>query len=286
MSADAPSTPRRSRLVFLVVGFATILVVAAALAAGSTGSNRPDSDPGRVLWNGDLSTGDLGQHEVQHCASDRTAVVRDPRGVDRNAIRFTVRNSDVSPCTPSENPRAQALSPDILEPGRTYWIGWSVLVPRDFPSTSRKGDNWISLGSIYGPPADGPSGTGIKMDATPGKERFYFRRDARYGFDEPWSMPLVRGRWVDFVVHVRLSRKASEGFREQWVNDGSGWRQSRFHGERRLHTVTLGAANGGGPNVSKVSLYYRRGLMKVGTLYFADHRIGTTFDAVAPRSYD
>src|SRR5215210_6800599 len=102
MSADALSTPRRSHLVLALL--LLVFVVIAALAAGSTGSNRPNSAPGRVLWNGDLSTGDLGQYEVQDCADDRTTVVRDPRGLDRNAIRFTVRNSDVSPCTPSDNP--------------------------------------------------------------------------------------------------------------------------------------------------------------------------------------
>jgi hypothetical protein len=71
--------------------------------------------------------------------------------------------------------------------------------------------------------------------------------------------------------------------REQWVDDGSGWRKSVFAGGgTTLRTATLSDANDGGPNYSKVSLYFRRGILQEGTLYFADHRIGTTFDAVAP----
>jgi hypothetical protein len=271
-----------------IVVAATLLVVVGCMvgAVTTTGPGSLFGESGEVLWSGDFSTGDLSQYDVQACAPDRAQVVRDPRGLDRNVVRFSVRNTDVAPCTPTENPRAQALSPEILQPGGDYWVGWSVLVPKDFPTTRARGDNWISLGSIYGPPADGPSGTGIKMDTTPRRDVFYYRRDDRYRFDEPWRMPLVRGRWVDFVVHFKLSRNPKVGYREQWVNDGSGWRQSRLHGKKRLYTATLGPANGAGPNVSKVSLYYRRGLMKAATIYFAEHRIGTSFSAVAPHSYD
>jgi hypothetical protein len=212
-------------------------------------------------------------------------VVRDPKGADRNVIRFTVRDTDVAPCTPTGNPRAQALSPSLLRPGGDYWIGWAVLVPDDFPRTTGAGDEWISLGSIYGPPADGNGSNGISMNTSPGAEEFYYRRGAEYDFDQPWQMPLVRGRWVDFVFHVKLSADPKVGYREQWVDSGSGWAQSKLAGQSRFFTSTFGEANGGAPNVSKISLYRRRGIMETATLYFAGHRIGTSFDSVAPGSY-
>jgi hypothetical protein len=34
-----------------------------------------------------------------------------------------------------------------------------------------------------------------------------------------------------------------------------------------------------------VSVYYKRGIMSSAMMYFADHKIGTSFGAVAPRSY-
>jgi hypothetical protein len=48
---------------------------------------------------------------------------------------------------------------------------------------------------------------------------------------------------------------------------------------------TVDGSNGAGPNYSKLQLYYNDDAWPEATVYFADHRIGTTFDAVAPRSY-
>jgi len=286
---SAASNPRR-RLLLAIGGVALIVIVIVALATDSGPSSdqpgRPPAEPGRLLWNGDVSSGDLSQYTVQECQPGRTAVVPDPLGADRNAIRFTVRDTDVAPCTPTENPRAQALSPNILKAGGEYWIGWSVLVPDDFPQTRSSGENWISIGSVYGPPADGNGSNGIKMDTSPEADMFYYRRGADYGFDQPWQMPLVRGRWVDFVFHIKLSDDPKVGYREQWVNAGSGWTQSKLAGQNRFFTSTFGDANGDGPNVSKISLYRRRGIIDTASLYFAAHRIGTSFDVVDPKSYD
>ncbi len=282
------STPFRRRaltaVVLLCVAAATVILV--SNGGGATGE-APPSEPGRVIWNGDVSTGDLSQYAlVQQCAPDRTTVVPDPLGGDRKAIRFRVADTDVKPCTPTINPRAQALSPSLLEEGEDYWVGYSVLVPRDFPVTRQRGDNWISLASIYGPPYKGAGPSTMYMNTSPGVNRFYYRRNGTSGYDTTWSMPLVRGRWVDFAIHVRLSRSAKRGFREQWVNAGSGWRRSRFNGRKSLATATIDAANNRGANFSKVSLYFRRGILRSGTLYFADHKIGTSFRSVAPTSYD
>ncbi len=266
------------------------LAVAGTLApplavADSPRRDAPKRESGRILWSEDLTAGDLRSYKIEACDQDRVRVVRDPRGLDRNVLKLTVRNTDVAPCTPTRNPRAQASSPALLREGGEYWIGWSVLVPRRFPTAQRSGDNWISLGSIYGSPFGGNGSNGMKMDTSPRVNRFYYRRGAEYRFDQPWQMPLVRDRWVDFVFHIRLSTSRSRGFREQWVNVGTGWRRSLLHGRKHLTMRTLTSANAGGPNHSKVSLYYRRGLFDVASLYFAAHKIGTSFDAVAPRSH-
>jgi hypothetical protein len=246
----------------------------------------PTPITGSVLWNGDTSTGNFSQYAaVQTCTPDRAQVVADPLGVARKVIKMTVLDSDVAPCTPTDNPRGQVLSPSILREGGEYWVGWSVLVPQSFPTTTTSGDNWISLGSIYGPPFAGNSSNGMKMDTTAGVNKFYYRRGSDYGYDEPWSMPLIRGRWVDFVYHLKMSRDGTVGFREQWVNTGAGFVQQLLKGQKRLYMKTMTAANDAGPNFSKVSVYYKRGIMSSAMMYFADHKIGTSFGAVAPRSY-
>jgi len=269
---------RASFALVFALGFAFVETPPVAHPARQDASNQ-------VLWSDDLTEGTHGSYEIQACAEDRVRIVRDPRGLDRNVLKLTVRNSDVAPCTPTRHPRAQASSPGLLKEGGTYWIGWSVLVPRDFPTARGKGDNWISLGSIYGPPFRGTGSNGIKMDTSPGSNKFYYRRGTEHRFDQPWEMALVRSRWVDFVLHIRLSKSRAKGFREQWVNVGSGWKRSLFDGRRQLRMQTMTSANAGGPNHSKVSLYYRRGLFDEASVYFAAHRIGSSFDAVAPRSH-
>jgi hypothetical protein len=273
---------RKSAAAFLVALAAAV----AGCGGGSTPRPAPDVPPsnaGRVLWSGDAASGDLSQYPtVQQCTSNRTTVVPDPLGLPRKAIKFTVLNGDVKPCTPTKNPRAQVLSPKLLSPGRDYWIGFSILVPTSFPVTRTPGDNWVSVASIYGPPFKGPGPSTLYLNSSPGINAFYYRRNAEYKFDTPWQMPLVRGKWVDFALHIKLS---DNGYREQWVNTGSGWKRSLFDGKPRLDTATFTSTNDGDNNFSKLSLYYRRGIMPQATLYFADHKIGTSFTAVAPDSY-
>jgi len=241
-----------------------------------------DPVPGRVLWAADLGSGDLRSYRIDACGSNRVRVVKDPHGLDRNVLRLSVRGTDVYPCTPTRDPRAQASSPGLLREGGEYWIGWSILVPRRFPAAKGPRDNWISLASVYGPPFRGSGVNGLSMSTTRGSSKFYYRRSIEHRFDQPWSAPLVRGRWVSFVVHVRMSRSKSRGFREQWINTGTGWQRSLLHGRRRLRMRTMSSANAGGPNHSKLSLYYRRGSLGSASVYFAEHRVGTSFRAVAP----
>jgi hypothetical protein len=244
----------------------------------------PSPVKGTVLFNGALDGGNLNGWFMQQCTPDRTQVLPDPLGVNRKAMRMTVYNSDVAPCTPTENPRAQALSPSIIKEGDDVWFGYSIMVPNDFPTTTAAGDNWVSVASIYGPPFANSGPMTMYFNTTPGVNKFYFRRNATYNFDTPWSMPLVRNRWVDFVIHAKMSRDPSVGFREQFVNTGSGWQQVDENGQKRLMMKTIDASNGGGNNFVKVSLYYRHNMMDKASLWFAGMKLGTSFDAVAPHS--
>jgi hypothetical protein len=276
------------RVAAFTVLLAAVIAVTIVLIGGGNRSpgDGPPSDQGTVLWNGDLAGGSLDQYTVQACAPDRTQVVRDPLGRNRNALKFTVRDTDVKPCSPTENPRAQALSPPILRDGGEYWVGWALLVPNDFPRSTVPGDNWINVGAVYGPPFDGSGPNALNINTTPGREKFYFRRNATGGYQEHWQIPLVRGRWVDFAIRLKMSHDASVGFREQWVNTGSGWAQSLFEGRRRLHMETLDESNDDGANFSKIGLYYRRGLFDGASLYFAAHKVGTSFSSINPGSHD
>jgi Polysaccharide lyase len=45
----------------------------------------------------------------------------------------------------------------------------------------------------------------------------YFERRYRTGH-KLWKMPLIRGRWVNFVRHVKFSKDANVGYEELWVD--------------------------------------------------------------------
>jgi hypothetical protein len=65
------------------------------------------------------------------------------------------------------------------------------------------------------------------------------------------------GTLVDFVIHTRMSTDSSVGFREQWVNTGNGFVKQTFaDGTTKLMMQTVDASNAGGPNYSKVQLYF------------------------------
>ncbi len=103
----------------------------------------------------------------------------------------------------------------------------------------------------------------------------------------------IAGRWIDVVVKVLMHAESTKGRVQMWVNTGSGYTAVPLGDRGPTWTGrTLSDAHDDGPNHSKLSVYVNddafntptnpRGL---ATLYFAEHRIGTGFAAVAPRSY-
>jgi hypothetical protein len=112
-----------------------------------------------------------------------------------------------------------------------------------------------------------------------------WQRNGAYAWDRPFEVPLVKGRWHDFVFRIKLSSDPTVGFWEAWSNTGSGWQRLKLNGLDRLYGSTVDASNIAGANYHKLGHYRSKGMWPVATHYAADHRIGTSFQAVAPRSY-
>ena len=90
-----------------------------------------------------------------------------------------------------------------------------------------------------------------------------FQRNATYGYDFAWRSPIQRGRWTDFVCHVKMSSNASVGFVELYVNTGSGFQQQLLKGQKRLYMKTMDASNGGGANNFRLNSYRKAGMFNV-----------------------
>lgn len=255
-----------------------------AAPAGCPGAPAGSRDAGRedLLFDADVGRNGLTAYaEVIH--GERITVVPDPvLGARRQVMRFTVEDDDIGP---TRDPRAQVETPAVLEGGDEVWIGWSTLFPEDWPSRLPPGGSaWLTLSELYGPPFDGAAP--VKIGMRSGAPAVTWQRNGSYDWDVAWEQgPVLRERWYDFVLRVRLSDDPAIGFVELYLDTGDGWQQQSLRGRDRLHMRTLDDANGGGANYHKLALYRQRGLFPVLTVYHAEHRVGGSFAAVAPRSH-
>jgi len=188
---------------------------------------------GSLIFVGDFETGDLKQWDyVEQCAAGRisvysaaTAAGRPTPREGKYAVSMHVLNTDVAPCTSTENPRAQLQSKlDLLKPGQEVWEAWSMYLPTNFPTSGcnvKPGCNpYFLFQEDYAPPWDGGSPQiGWDVLSLSGTDTFTMARGPQYGLDRPAHAAKVTGKWVDFLVHKKLANTVSGGgFVEAWID--------------------------------------------------------------------
>jgi hypothetical protein len=193
--------------------------------------------------------------------------VADPAGSGQASFRMSVDDDDVAPITPTDNPRAQALSPPIIHPGDEFWLQTKFMIPAGMPEV----DGWMSLVSIYGAPFRGSSPWQIEVSG----DRIQWMRNDTYDYDVPWSMPLTEGRWVNVLLHERF---ASDGWVEMWID---GQQVSFAGGQKRLDMATMDSSNNGGANSAKIMQYREAGMFESASVFFGPLMVGTTRESVA-----
>jgi hypothetical protein len=274
-----PDAGGRRLLFFGLVVLLPLACAAAVLLFSSRNHHGRPAPRNIVLFSGTR----VGAFAANESAPGAVREVPDPRGSGGNVIALTVRNRDVAPLTPTDNPRAQLLSPPLIEPGDDFWLSTAFLVPRSFPRVR----SWLTLTSVYGPPATGSGPWDLAIDAVPGgRDMLMLRRGGEYHEDIPWAVPVPRGRWTRATIHERF---AKDGFIELWI-DGrrvtffarSPYNPLGVSPTTRLRMATQGATNGGGPNAAKIMQYRQRGQFAVGTIFFAGLLIGTSRASVEP----
>jgi hypothetical protein len=232
----------------------------------------PNDSVARLLWNGDFEVGGFGQYDtVQAASEDRIAITSFARK-GRYAARLTTHDGDLQG---GSNPRAQLMSRSQHFPGQEHYIGWSTYFPPDFPAI-RGDDAFFVFFEFHGKPYSGSPPLGLSVG---GDGRMDLRRGEQYGYDRLWTMPLPRGRWIDFVAHVKWSKDQNEGFVELWVD---GVPQLLKNGQRRMYTQTVMSDQNEG--LKTIPTNYRRQGIIAGavTLYHDEVKVGTSYDSVAP----
>lgn len=198
----------------------------------------------------------------------------DPAGSSQTVFKMTVRNGDVAPITPTENPRAEMLSPPTIKASDEIWFSSKFFLPADFPSSV---PGWMNvMQGPYGPPWDGPPPWHIEVNGSNVK----WTRNSTYEWDVPWQMPLVRNSWISVTVHERFG---PDGWIEMWVNGqpitffGSGtYNPNHVAPTNRLSMATMDGSNSGGTNSVYLQSYRKVGMLSSVTSYAGPLTIGQT----------
>ncbi|MGN6586389.1 MAG: heparin lyase I family protein [Solirubrobacterales bacterium] len=225
----------------------------------------PASD---VLFKGDQ----IKDFWLNQSAPNAITEASDPAGSGSKVFKMVVSDSDVYPITPTENPRAQVMSPPKIEPGDEIWWHSSFYLPADFPSSV---PGWLNLlEGPYGGPFNGSPPWQIQVVGN----SIQWTRNKTYSWDVPWKMPLVKEKWVDVVVHERFG---SSGFVEMWINGkpvtffSSGtYNPLGVASTTHLNMATMDSSNNGGANSIILQSYRKAGMFPSVTVYEGPLTIG------------
>jgi hypothetical protein len=234
----------------------------------------PEPLPPGVLFRGDQ----ISDFWLAQSGPGAITEVPDPAGSGEGVFKMTVSDSDVYPITPTENPRAEMLSPNTITGGQELWWSTKFFLPAEFPSSTP--DFVTLLQGPYGKPWDGTPPFHIEENGGVLK----WQRNQTYDWDVPWQMPLVRNAWVSVMVHERF---ASDGWLELWINgqpitffSGDTYNPNDEAPTTRLAMETEDGSNDASPNSIYLQQYRKKGMFSSLTTYEGPLTIGTTREAV------
>ncbi|MCP3104461.1 polysaccharide lyase [Myxococcus sp. K15C18031901] len=214
-----------------------------------------------IVWKGDFETGNTSQFtRSQSVANSRLQVVTDVVREGRYALKATVRQGD-DPIGASGN-RNELLYISEEKAGSTYFYKWSTMFPSNYPISDgwQVFTQWHQEGCCGSPPLE-----------------FFVRGQTIHmrvgGADGPipWTTPLARGTWHDFVLQVKWSSNPKVGFVQLW------------HNGKLVLPKTMGATQFGSEmNYMKLGLYREDTIRPEASVYHDGFTMATSQDDVIP----
>jgi hypothetical protein len=268
----------------------TTTTTIAPTTTATTGSKTP-------MWHADADTDfDFGDNtlyldkQVDSGVMSRLSIVNDPKGLHGKVYKASLladeindgeNRAEFSEALMGDADTELELGVDSSAAGSTkeIYFGWKSLFGGDvaIDEGSSNDGNYLQLkgDSSCGGPAIGMT---IKYGRlTLRSEKYLTEYDGR-AWNGPLFSSLMNMQYHSFVLHVRFSKDASEGFLEVWLD---GVRQTMSNGKDRIHFPTMC------PNDTFV--YPKLGVygMDVGigagpSHWFESPRIGATFESVRP----
>lgn len=249
------------------------------------------SPPSPMIWNGDLTTGNLSQYgNVQGCPGPNpvqgVSLVNSPVHPGwQHSVQFTVSDQSVNANCPTlgspGHPNANLLTPGLFKPGDVDYIGFSTYFPAGFPEVCSP---WVpgcfmQVAEIYGPPFGGSSPVCILEF---GNQLIMNTHTSGTIWRSPTPIPFGTG-WNDFVLHINFSTDPTVGFVELYYN---GRLQTFSTGSTRFYEATLQpGVNWDGVHPNTLDLQQYRGdnpVMGTTTVYQTGAKVATTYAAAAP----
>lgn len=217
-----------------------------AEARACASSTTPPPTGSSVVWVGDFETGDRTQwSSTQMVSADRLAVTAAPLRQGRYALKSTVKHGD-DPINASGH-RNELVKMTREPVGSEYYYRWSTMFDATFPSAR----TWQLFTQWH---HDGNSGS-------PPVEFYVYGEEIRLNIGGSpgvivWRTPLVRGKWLDFIFHVKWSPDSKVGFVELYLN-----------GQLVLPKRNIATQFSGMLNYLKVGLYRSDTVTQTGIVY-------------------
>jgi hypothetical protein len=212
-----------------------------ASASSSVGAyTHPD-----VIWRGDFERGVASLRNNCYSALDgwcvpeivrpeQIQIVENPVAQGKYAARFEVKYGDVytNPFTKVTYSGSRSLisGPDVTyeDEGSERWYRWQVLLPLDFVADYPKWDQLSSSNETS--TIRQPSGYNLVWHHEgDGSAPLYINANSKYfslclvdfvkrSCTNINLAPVIRGRWVDFLLHATWSSDPNLGFLEMWMD--------------------------------------------------------------------
>ena len=216
-----------------------------------------------VVWRGDFESGDRSQwSHTQMVSADRLQVVQAPSpvGQGRYALKATVKKGD-DPISSSGN-RNELVRMTNEREGDEFFYRWQSYFPADFPSP----DTWQLFVQWH----QESGGGSPPVEFVVRNNQLQLITNTSGGTRTVhWTAPLVRGRWLEFVFHVKWSSKSSTGFIELYLD-----------GKKVLARTPAATLHSGQTNYMKAGLYRNESIAPTGSLYLDGMVQATLLDDV------
>ena len=173
-----------------------------AVALGASQVARAD-----VLWHGDYSTGDISQWSGGEIANpDRLTVVPDPMGSKQMVLKTKVVEGDNPTHSVGGNRNELVYQEDRPKEGEDRYYRWQTYWPKEYKS----GDKW----QIFTQWHQYVTGGSPPLAFLVWGEQIRLGTPATYH----WTAPFERGKWHDFIFHVKWASDGQIGGVELWYD--------------------------------------------------------------------